>query len=470
MDFEPISLIFLVPLVIVAHPDFPANSLAELIALAKKDPGKYSYASAGPGTSQHLSMELFKSKAELDIVHVPYKGSGPAMADLLGGHIQLMMDSTASAQSAILDKRIKALAVTTARRAPAPLDGIPSIGDTIAGYDTAGWAGLVAPAHTPPEIVGKISTDVQALLHDPAIVKSIEAKAGIAAPTTPGRVRSLHQEGNRNLARRGHRHRDQARQLTEDWAERSLGCGDNEIHAGSEDSETGNVAEMSQLERQSAFHNGLGGPGATEGETRALPLRYVGKRKMPMKRILVAAVVLSALPAVAQAQSSLFTPNYQPFPGVYVGAQGGLNWLLNSNNYNMDTGYAVGGVVGYDFVGPRVELEGVYRSNNGSGTANFRKASQSAASINQLSVMANLLYDFFPGATITPYVGAGAGIAFVDRINGSRCAARSSPIRASSAWAGTSTPSFRINLDGRYYGTTNPRPVPEQQHHRRCWA
>jgi tripartite-type tricarboxylate transporter receptor subunit TctC len=185
VDFEPISLIFLVPLVIVAHPDFPANSLAELIALAKKDPSKYSYASAGPGTSQHLSMELFKSKAGLDIVHVPYKGSGPAMADLLGGHIQLMMDSTASAQSAILDKRIKPLAVTTARPAPAPLDGIPSIGDTIAGYDTAGWAGLVAPVHTPAEVVVKVSTDMQALLHDPAIVKSIEAKAGIAAPTTP---------------------------------------------------------------------------------------------------------------------------------------------------------------------------------------------------------------------------------------------------------------------------------------------
>jgi len=184
-DFEPISLIFLVPLVIVAHPDFPANSLAELIALAKKEPGKYSYASAGPGTSQHLSMELFKSKAGLDIVHVPYKGSGPAMADLLGGHIQLMMDSTASAQSAILDKRIKALGVTTARRAPAPLDGIPSIGDTIAGYDTAGWAGLVAPAKTPIEIVAKISADLQAQLRDAAVVKNIEAKAGIAASTTP---------------------------------------------------------------------------------------------------------------------------------------------------------------------------------------------------------------------------------------------------------------------------------------------
>ena len=184
-DFEPISLIFLVPLVIVAHPDFPANSLAELIALAKKNPGKYSYASAGPGTAQHLSMELFKSKAGIDIVHVPYKGSGPAMTDLLGGHIQLMMDSTASAQSAILDKRIKALAVTTARHAPAPLDNIPSIGETIAGYDTAGWSGIVAPAKTPPEIVARISTDLQAQLRDPAVIKSIEAKAGIAAPTTP---------------------------------------------------------------------------------------------------------------------------------------------------------------------------------------------------------------------------------------------------------------------------------------------
>ncbi|TAJ32809.1 MAG: tripartite tricarboxylate transporter substrate binding protein, partial [Reyranella sp.] len=112
-DFLPISNIFLVPLVIVAHPSLPVNSLAELIALAKKEPGQLSYASAGPGTSQHLSMELFKLKAGLDIVHIPYKGSGPAMADLLGGHVKLMMDSTAAALNHIRDGRIKALAVTT---------------------------------------------------------------------------------------------------------------------------------------------------------------------------------------------------------------------------------------------------------------------------------------------------------------------------------------------------------------------
>ncbi len=185
VDFLPVSNIFLVPLVIVAHPTFPANSLQELIDLAKKEPGKHSYASAGPGTSQHLSMELFKLKTGLDIVHVPYKGSGPAMSDLLGGHVKLMMDSTASALNHIRDGRIKAFAVTTARHAPPPLDRIPTIGQTVPGFDAAGWSGLAAPAKTPPEIVAKISRDVNTLLADPAVVKQIEARAAMAAPGGP---------------------------------------------------------------------------------------------------------------------------------------------------------------------------------------------------------------------------------------------------------------------------------------------
>jgi len=185
VDFKPISNIFLVPLVIVAHPDFPAKTLGELIALARKEPGKLSYASAGPGTSQHLSMELFKLRAKVDIEHIPYKGSGPAMADLLGGHVKLMMDSTASALNAIRDGRIKALAVTTGRRAPAPLDTIPTIGETIPGFDAAGWSGLAAPVRTPPEIVDRISSDVQALLRDPAVIRQIEDRAGIPAPGRP---------------------------------------------------------------------------------------------------------------------------------------------------------------------------------------------------------------------------------------------------------------------------------------------
>ncbi|WP_295143587.1 tripartite tricarboxylate transporter substrate binding protein [uncultured Reyranella sp.] len=184
-DFLPISNIFLVPLVIVAHPSLPVNTLAELIALAKKEPGQLSYASAGPGTSQHLAMELFKLKAGVDIVHIPYKGSGPAMADLLGGHVKLMMDSTASALNAIKDGRIKAIAVTTSRPAPPPLDKIPLIAATIPGFNAAGWSGLAAPARTPLEIVAKVSRDMQALLNDDAVIKQIEQRAALPAPGTP---------------------------------------------------------------------------------------------------------------------------------------------------------------------------------------------------------------------------------------------------------------------------------------------
>jgi tripartite-type tricarboxylate transporter receptor subunit TctC len=184
VDFKPVTNIIRGPLVIVAHPSFPASTVAELIELARKEPGKHSYASAGPGTAQHLSMELFKLQAKLDIVHIPYKGSGPAMADLLGGHVKLMMDSTASSLGAIRDGRIKALGVTTARRAPL-LDSVPPIGDTVPGYDSAGWSGLVAPAKTPDEIVNKVNADLVALMRDPAVLRQFEERATLAAPMTP---------------------------------------------------------------------------------------------------------------------------------------------------------------------------------------------------------------------------------------------------------------------------------------------
>jgi len=185
IDFIPITNMVRAPLVIVAHPTFPANTIPELIALAKKEPGKHFYASAGPGTAQHLSMELFKLKAGLDIVHTPYKGSSPALQDLLGGHIKLMMDSTTSSMGAIRDGRIKALGVTTGRRAPPPLDNIPTIGETVKGYDTAGWTGFAVPAKTPPEVVAKISADMLEVLRDPAFIKKVEERGGILAPGTP---------------------------------------------------------------------------------------------------------------------------------------------------------------------------------------------------------------------------------------------------------------------------------------------
>jgi OOP family OmpA-OmpF porin len=178
-----------------------------------------------------------------------------------------------------------------------------------------------------------------------------------------------------------------------------------------------------------------------------------------MKNILLGAVALIALPMVAANAQSMFTPG-QAYPGLYIGAEGGLNWLLNNNSYSMNTGFAAGGKIGYDFVGPRLELEGMYRQNNGSGVVGYPNGTFAfrQGSINQVSVMANALYDFFPGATITPYVGAGAGIAFVDPSISPGCTMCSTQF----AYQGivgigyNMAPGWRLDLDGRYYGTTNP--------------
>jgi OmpA-OmpF porin, OOP family len=178
-----------------------------------------------------------------------------------------------------------------------------------------------------------------------------------------------------------------------------------------------------------------------------------------MKDALLGAVALLALPMAAAHAQSMFTPGTS-YPGFYVGGEGGLNWLLNTNSYTMNTGYAVGGKIGYDFVGPRVELEGLYRNNTGSGIVQYSNGTSAFVNgqVNQVSAMANLLYDFAPGATITPYIGAGAGIAFVDPSISPGCTMCSTQF----AYQGilgvgyNVAPGWRIDLDGRYYGTTNP--------------
>jgi len=172
------------------------------------------------------------------------------------------------------------------------------------------------------------------------------------------------------------------------------------------------------------------------------------------KKILMAIAGLLALPVGAQAQSmqSTFTPK-QTSPSFYVGAEGGLNWLLNSGNNDMDTGFALGGVVGYDFVGPRVELEGVYRSNYGQRPAFFGNI---GGQVEQLSAMVNVLYDFIPGATITPYVGAGAGLAFAATgPNGCSLCSTQFAYQGIVGVGWNIDRNVRLNLDARYYGTTN---------------
>ena len=174
-----------------------------------------------------------------------------------------------------------------------------------------------------------------------------------------------------------------------------------------------------------------------------------------------AALVLAAaltLPTVAHAQSSWFESTNPTYPGFYIGAQGGLNWLLNNQSYVMDTGWAVGGKVGYDFVGPRFEVEGMYHSNTGSAVVIFPTGYANVRGrIEQVSVMGNVLYDFFPGAMVTPYIGAGAGVAFVDaNIQGCNLCLTMFAYQGILGVGYNATPAMRISVEGRYYGTTNP--------------
>lgn len=185
VDFMAISLIFTSPLVIVAHPAFPANSLREMIALIHREPGRYSYASPGVGTSQHLSMEWLKLRTGMDIAHVVDTEGNPPMSLVLNGRVMLMKESAPTALPHIRAKRLKALAVTSLRRAPPPLDDVPAVSEAVPGFNTAGWAGLVAPAHTPPAIVAEINLALQASLREPAVTAEFESNGAAPAPIMP---------------------------------------------------------------------------------------------------------------------------------------------------------------------------------------------------------------------------------------------------------------------------------------------
>ena len=184
-DFAMVGGVFTVPLMWVAHPSFPYNTMAELVAAAKKAPGKLNWAFAGTGTSQHLTGELFKFRAGVEMEGVPYKGSGPAMTDLLGGQVTLMVDSLASALPHIRSGKIKALAMTSAERVP-QLPDVPTVAESgYPGFEGVGWGGLVVPAATPKEIVEKIGGDVRRILMDPAMQARIVERGAIPGPSGP---------------------------------------------------------------------------------------------------------------------------------------------------------------------------------------------------------------------------------------------------------------------------------------------
>ena len=171
--FAPITKVVDVHFVFLANPALAANSVGELIELAKKRPGDIAYSSSGPGGAPHLAMELFKRQASVDLIHIPYKGSSPSISDLIGGRVMLSMDSLVQSFPHLKAKRLKALAVLGPRRA-ALLPEVPTIAESgLPGYALTNWFGLLAPAATPKETVLKIHADVIRVLRDPEAKKRI---------------------------------------------------------------------------------------------------------------------------------------------------------------------------------------------------------------------------------------------------------------------------------------------------------
>ena len=173
-DFAAISQVAVVPNVLVVHPSVPAKNLAELVALAKKEPGKLNYASLGNGTAAHLGMEMLKSDAGVDITHVPYKGSAPAVSDLLAGQVQMMVDGLPSALPHVKAGKLRAIALTSLRRSPS-LPDLPTIAETYPGFYADAWSGLFAPKGTPQPVVDKLSAEVQRILKLPDVREKLAA-------------------------------------------------------------------------------------------------------------------------------------------------------------------------------------------------------------------------------------------------------------------------------------------------------
>jgi tripartite-type tricarboxylate transporter receptor subunit TctC len=183
-DMAPVAGMIRVPNVMEVHPSVPVKTVAEFIQYAKERPGKINMASSGNGTSIHLSGELFMFMTGVKMLHVPYRGSAPALNDMLSGQVQVMFDNLPSSIGHIKAGKLRALAVTTATRAPA-LPDVPTVGDTIKGYEASAWFGLGAPVGTPKEIIDKLNKEVNAALQDPKMKERFAALGGSLMPGSP---------------------------------------------------------------------------------------------------------------------------------------------------------------------------------------------------------------------------------------------------------------------------------------------
>ena len=190
-DFLPVSMVATVPNVIAVNPEVPARTLAEFVNLAKAQPGKLNYGTAGNGSAGHLAMEYFKMEAKLDIVHIPYKGTGPMLTDLLGGRTQATFNGVPPIAGQIKSGKLRALAVGSARRI-ATLPDVPTIAESgYPGFETSQWYGILVPAGTPPALVERLQREIAAAARDAVAMQRVTEDGGVLVGNTPTEFAAL---------------------------------------------------------------------------------------------------------------------------------------------------------------------------------------------------------------------------------------------------------------------------------------
>ena len=206
-QFAPVTLVSASPYVVVANPKVPASDIRGLIDYAKKNPGKLTFGSSGTGAASHLSAELFKAMAGIDMLHVPYKGTGQAVTDLLAGQIDLLFAPAQSVMQHVQAKTLKAFAVTSAKRS-ASVPGLPSVAEAgLPGYEAIGWFGLLVPAATPPAVVEKLSADANKVMQDPDVKEKMLGLGAEPSGNTPAQfaafIRADHAKWSKLMRERG---------------------------------------------------------------------------------------------------------------------------------------------------------------------------------------------------------------------------------------------------------------------------
>src|SRR5262250_2159127 len=189
-DIAPVASVYRVPQVMEVNPSFPAKTVPEFIAYANANPGKINFASAGSGSVAHLTGELFKMMAGVNMLHVPYRGAPAALTDLIGGQVHVMFDNMPSSIEHIRAGRLRPLAVSSAARLQA-LPDIPTVGDFVPGFETSAWAGVGAPKDTPGEIINTLNREINAALADPAVQARINDLGGLVLSLSPSAYASL---------------------------------------------------------------------------------------------------------------------------------------------------------------------------------------------------------------------------------------------------------------------------------------